>query len=194
MHPGPIHATLYTANGCRKYLNAAERERFLHAAAGEPPAIYALCQTLVFTGCRISEALALTPRGFDTEAGFIAIRSLKKRSRSIVVREVPVPTAMLDDVDRVFHLAEHCPTDRLWRMSRITAWALIKTIMHKAAIPPGPHMTPKGLRHAFGLHAIRCGVPLNLVQRWLGHASITTTSIYLQALGPEERELAGRMW
>ncbi|HRD76437.1 MAG TPA: tyrosine-type recombinase/integrase, partial [Hyphomicrobiaceae bacterium] len=52
----------------------------------------------------------------------------------------------------------------------------------------------KGLRHAFGLHAIRCGVPLNLVQRWLGHASITTTVIYLQALGPEEREFAARMW
>jgi integrase len=37
-------------------------------------------------------------------------------------------------------------------------------------------------------------VPLNLVQRWLGHASLTTTAIYLDALGDEEREIAARMW
>jgi site-specific recombinase XerD len=52
----------------------------------------------------------------------------------------------------------------------------------------------KGLRHSFGLHAIRSGVPLNLVQRWLGHASMNTTAIYLQAIGDEEREIAARMW
>jgi integrase/recombinase XerD len=44
------------------------------------------------------------------------------------------------------------------------------------------------------LHAIRCGVPLNLVQKWLGHARMETTAIYLQATGPEEREMAERMW
>jgi uncharacterized protein (DUF736 family) len=58
----------------------------------------------------------------------------------------------------------------------------------------GPHMTPKGLRHSFGIHAIRSGVPLNLVKRWLGHASMTTTEIYLDAMGDEEREIAARMW
>ena len=42
--------------------------------------------------------------------------------------------------------------------------------------------------------ARRDGVPLNLVQRWLGHASMATTAIYLDALGEEEREIAARMW
>lgn len=40
----------------------------------------------------------------------------------------------------------------------------------------------------------RSGVPLNLVQRWLGHARMETTAIYLQAMGDEEREIAARMW
>jgi integrase len=52
----------------------------------------------------------------------------------------------------------------------------------------------RGLRYSFGLHAIRSGVPLNMVQRWLGHASMHTTAIYLQAFGDEEREIAARMW
>jgi len=66
--------------------------------------------------------------------------------------------------------------------------------MRAAGIANGPHAAPKGLRHGFGIHAIRSGVPLNLVQRWLGHASIKTTAIYLQAMGVEEREIAARMW
>jgi hypothetical protein len=49
------------------------------------------------------------------------------------------------------------------------------------------------LSDAFGLHAVRCGVPLNFVQRWLGHASMSTTAIYLQAIGPDERLIAARM-
>ncbi|MGD9804096.1 MAG: tyrosine-type recombinase/integrase [Hyphomicrobiaceae bacterium] len=66
--------------------------------------------------------------------------------------------------------------------------------MRTAGIASGPHATPKGLRHGFGLHAILSGVPINLVQKWLGHASLSTTPIYLEAVGSEERELAARMW
>ncbi|WP_296583951.1 tyrosine-type recombinase/integrase [Xanthobacter sp.] len=54
--------------------------------------------------------------------------------------------------------------------------------------------SPKGLRHAFGVHAVRSGVPLILVQKWLGHEDIATTAIYTNVLGPEEREIAERMW
>lgn len=70
----------------------------------------------------------------------------------------------------------------------------MKTVMDAAEISRGQHATPKGLRHGFGVHAVRAGVPLNLVQRWMGHASMTTTAIYLQVVGAEERELAERMW
>jgi integrase/recombinase XerD len=37
-------------------------------------------------------------------------------------------------------------------------------------------------------------VPLNFVQRWLGHSRMETTAIYLQAIGDEERAIAARMW
>jgi site-specific recombinase XerD len=37
-------------------------------------------------------------------------------------------------------------------------------------------------------------VPLNLAQRWLGHAKIDTTAIYAAASGPEERLFAERFW
>jgi integrase len=37
-------------------------------------------------------------------------------------------------------------------------------------------------------------LPPHLVQRWLGHASLRTTSIYGDVIGPEERAFAARMW
>lgn len=58
----------------------------------------------------------------------------------------------------------------------------------------GLHASPKGLRHGFGVHAVRAAVPLNLLQRWLGHADIATTAIYADAMGAEEREIAAQMW
>ena len=58
----------------------------------------------------------------------------------------------------------------------------------------GPHASPKGLRHGFGVAAVTAGIPLNLVQKWLGHAQLTTTAIYVNAVGAEEHDIARRMW
>lgn len=64
----------------------------------------------------------------------------------------------------------------------------------EAAGIAGVHATPKGLRHGFGIKAVTSGVPLNALQKWLGHAQLTTTSIYADATGPEAQQLAERMW
>ena len=188
-------ATLYSATGLRKYLTPDERQRFLAASLdAQRSDVRTLCLTLVYTGCRISEALALTAASVQAAEDIIAIRSLKKRSGLVVVREVPVPPLLIAELERVHGLSSMHALQRLWPLSRGRAWQLVKEVMDAAGIAAGPHASPKGLRHGFGLHAIRCGIPLNLVQRWLGHASMTTTAIYLQAVGSEEREIASRMW
>ncbi|MCC6946392.1 MAG: site-specific integrase [Bradyrhizobiaceae bacterium] len=190
-----VSASLYTPSGQRKYLTAEERRRFLEAVHRcERPELGTLCLTLAYTGCRISEALALTRASVAIDSGFIAVRSLKKRSRTIVVREIPVPASLLNLLEMTHGVADGRPDAKLWTLSRSRAWHLVKGVMKQAGIAAGPHATPKGLRHGFGLHAIRSGVPLNLVQRWLGHARMETTAIYLQAMGHEEREIAARMW
>ena len=65
--------------------------------------------------------------------------------------------------------------------------------MMAAAGESGAAATPKGLRHGFGVQAVGSGVPLNLVQRWLGHAQLSTTAIYAEAVGEEELAIAERM-
>lgn len=182
--------SLHTAGGRRKYLTPAERLRFMTAAAHGSPTIETLCLMLAWSGCRVTEALNLTYSDIDWEAGMIAVRSLKKR-RIGVVREVPVPVAFLSALKRVHGHGR--PGDRLWPIARNTAWRHVKTVMEAAAVG-GTAASPKGLRHGFGVHAIRSGIPLNLLQRWLGHADIATTAIYADVMGPEEREIATRMW
>lgn len=45
---------------------------------------------------------------------------------------------------------------------------------------------PHQLRHAHAVELAREGVPLNVIQRQLGHANLGTTSIYLRGIDPEE--------
>lgn len=187
--------SLYSHRGQRKYLNGDERRRFLAVASGLPRReVATLCMMLAHTGCRISEALALTPAAIEMHDGVVTIRCLKKREGKQVFRELPLPPYVIEALEAVHHLREGDPHRKLWRLSRSRAWRLVKAVMASAEIAAGPHATAKGLRHGFGLHAIRSGVPLNLVQKWLGHASLATTAIYLQAVGAEEREFAARMW
>ncbi|AXK81572.1 site-specific integrase [Pseudolabrys taiwanensis] len=186
--------SLYTAAGERKYVNEAERNALIAAARACPSRkLRTFCLTLVYTGCRISEALAISGRSLELASGFIVVRSLKKRNGAIVFREVPVPPQLLEELLATHDLSEP-DKDKLWPWCRAHAWCLIKGLMADAGIADGIHATPKGLRHGFGLHAVRSGVPINFIQRWLGHARMETTAIYLQAMGVEEREIAARMW
>jgi len=42
------------------------------------------------------------------------------------------------------------------------------------------------VRHVHALELLREGVPLNVIQRQLGHRNLGVTSIYLQGIDPDE--------
>lgn len=123
---------------------------------------------LRWSGARISEVLALTPTAIDIESGVASIQTLKRRKRGIV-RQVPLPPKVLQELNRMFKLrAAHrdprLSTMRLWRWSRTTAWRYVKVVMAAAGIA-GTRAMPKGLRHGFGVNAFQSNVPPHLVQR-----------------------------
>lgn len=191
--------SLYDTDGKRKYLTVAERAAFLRAAEQDSREVRTFCATLAYTGCRLSEALALTADRVDMKNGVIVLESLKKRKDGIY-RAVPVPPALLDALDLVHGIREAQKGKdrgkgvRLWPWGRTWAWAQVKRVMEAAGLTDPASATPKGLRHAFGVAAVSQGIPLNLVQRWLGHAQLSTTAIYAEAVGEEERNIASRMW
>ncbi len=189
---------LYDRHGARKYLTASEWLAFMRAAEAADQAVGTFCGVLAYSGCRISEALALTADRVDVEDGVVIFESLKKRQRGIY-RAIPVPPAFLNklvsvhDLDQVRRRDDRGREVHLWPWSRATAWRRVSEIMDTAGIT-GLHATPRGLRHGFGIRCASAGVPLNLAARWLGHSQLSTTAIYTNATGPEERRIAQRMW
>ncbi|MEJ7925773.1 tyrosine-type recombinase/integrase [Sphingobium sp. AN641] len=184
---------IYDLNGKRKYLTKSERERFMQMATRQAGGVETFCLTLAYTGARISEVLALRASNVDMDAGLIVIESLKKRRRG-VFRQIPVPSGLLHKL-AIEHSLATAPLDAmLWRWSRTTAWKQVKMIMHEAEVPTFCS-SPKGLRHSFGVVGVsEAQIPLNMMQKWLGHARIETTAIYANAVGSEERVIASRMW
>lgn len=67
-------------------------------------------------------------------------------------------------------------TQRGAAMSRVTFWVIVKKCAQAAGItaPLSPHT----LRHAFATHLLNHGADLRVVQLLLGHADISTTTIY----------------
>lgn len=190
-------ASLFSATGTRKYLTATERRRFQRVIKKLSPTQRLFCAVLMWSGGRISEVLALTPNALDLDSGDIVLVTLKRRQKGLI-RQIPLPRLLVDDLATEFQVRtrQADPVDahaRLWPWSRTTAWRLVKTVMAGAAVTSRA-ASPKGLRHTFGVSAFQANVPPHLVQRWLGHASLRTTSIYGDVLGEEERLFAARMW
>jgi integrase/recombinase XerD len=102
---GMSEMRLFTPEGQRLYCTPQERANFLREAQKTPPQVRTFCETLAYTGCRISEALELVPRRIDLDGHTITFRTLKKR-RDDVYRLVPVPEAYLDALNIAFNLRQ----------------------------------------------------------------------------------------
>ncbi len=194
--PSPFQGmSLYSSIGERKYLNHAERQKFLAALPVIAcPVERSFCEMIYWTGCRPSEALALNAVNIDLAEGVVILRSLKKRGelKGRHFRAVPLPSEFIATLDRVHGLTatqaldDHSSSGRLWCFGRTKGWRLVRKVMLEAGLT-GRKSCARGLRHALGVHAALMHVPETRLQSWLGHASLETTSIYIAASGPEDR-------
>jgi integrase/recombinase XerD len=150
----------------------------------------ALLELLYGTGIRISEAVALdvddVGRLIRAPAGEApGLRVLGKGSKE---RLVPVGSYARAALDAYLVrgrpvLAGHgrgIPAlflnTRGGRLSRQSAWAILRSVAEKAAITTD--VSPHTLRHSYATHLLDGGADVRVVQELLGHASVTTTQIY----------------
>ncbi len=198
---------IFSGAGERLYLTESERHRFLEAALEESRENRIFCSVLHFTGCRPSEALALTPACISLTEQVMVFRSLKKRKydnqgnrKQPQFRSIPVPDKLIDDLDLVFDLRRIAKSGKgldhlLWSMSRATAWRMVKKVMERANIK-GKQATSKGLRHGFGIAMLsgEKALPITILRDLMGHSDSKITEIYLQAVGTEKRNLVMNAW
>jgi len=189
--------SLFDAQGQRLYLTPSEREQFCQATDHVSKDKRMLGLMLANTGCRISEGLSVKVKDIDFSSGAVTFRSLKQR-KSNVYRQVPLSDDYLKSLDNAYDLRllqkrSKPRNEYIWGWSRQYGHAIIKEIMAIAGLQ-GIAATPKGLRHAFAIACLDKSVPLNMVQKWMGHARLENTVIYANAMGHEERNLAARLW
>jgi integrase len=194
---------IFDAQGNRKYLTLQERQAYLEAidhALAKPEdrekRTYALL--LYYTGCRISEGIAVNHNHIDYSNCAVTFRTLKRRK--LVYRQVPVPPAFLVKLDDVHHVkdfqASRIKSDGnqpIWSFGRTTAWRIITSVMAEAGIQ-GIQATPKGLRHSFVIQHQALGTQVHMIQNWAGWASSAMMEVYGRALGNEAHQLASKLW
>ena len=142
----------------------------------------AMLEVLYASGLRVSELVTL--RTFNLGMAEGVLRVLGKGSKE---RLVPFGQVARDWIER--YLADARPvilsgqqtedvfvTARGAGMTRAMFWVIVKKHARSAGItaPLSPHT----LRHAFATHLLNHGADLRAVQMLLGHADISTTTIY----------------
>ncbi len=143
----------------------------------------AMLETLYATGMRVSELTGLRLAQLAQDAGVVRVLGKGSKERLVPVgdealvwiarylRQVRPALAAGATRDEIFLTRRHAP------LSRQAFWLLVKRYALRAGIS-APALSPHVLRHAFATHLLNHGADLRVVQLLLGHADITTTTIY----------------
>ncbi|HEY6777940.1 MAG TPA: site-specific integrase, partial [Thermoleophilaceae bacterium] len=137
------------------------------------------------SGLRIQEALALVEHDLDPRRGSLLVRNGKGGRR----REVGMGEWGWEQLRRWLCARRELPVGPLFCIidgpTRGRPWSSAAVRSSSAGSPRGRASGVASrrhqLRHAHALELAREGVPLNIIQRQLGHANLGTTSIYLCA-------------
>ena len=144
----------------------------------------AMLETLYATGLRVSELVGLKLAQVSLDMGVVRVVGKGSKERLVPLGEEAIAldrgaTARprvrarrrAARADAVFVTARRAP------LTRQAFWPLVKRLGAKAGIPSAS-LSPHVLRHAFATHLLNHGADLRVVQLLLGHADITTTTIY----------------
>ena len=169
-----------------KVMSEAQVEALLAAPASETALGQrdrAMLELMYASGLRVSELVGLKTFHLGLNEGVLRVMGKGNKERL-----VPFGQVARDAI--VVYMAQARPeilgaqqTDDLFvtrqghGMSRVMFWMLVK----KYALLAGIHspLSPHTLRHAFATHLLNHGADLRAVQMLLGHADISTTTIYI---------------
>jgi len=141
-------------------------------------------------GLRVQEALTLAEHDLDSRRGSVLVRTGKGGRR----REVGMDEWGWEHLRPWLSARAELPVGPLFCIidgpTRGRSWsgAAVRSEFRRLAVQAGVRrrFAPHQLRHAHALELAREGVPLNIIQRQLGHTNLGTKSIYLQGIDPEE--------
>jgi site-specific recombinase XerD len=145
-------------------------------------------------GLRISEALDLRPADVDLAAGEVRVL----HGKGDKARTVGLDDGAIAIVQRWADARRSLGIRNGWlictlagkRVSDVYVRNMLRRIGGKAGLEKRIH--PHGLRHTCAAELARAGVPMNVIQKQLGHVHLSTTSAYLDHIGAAEVIAMGR--
>jgi site-specific recombinase XerD len=141
-------------------------------------------------GLRISEALALAESDLEANRGSVLVH----RGKGGLRREVGMDEWAWDQLRPWLEARVSFPIGPLFCVingptcGRPWSSSQVRVALRRTALRAGirRRFAPHQLRHAHAVVMAREGVPLNVIQRQLGHANLGVTSIYLQGIDSGE--------
>jgi integrase/recombinase XerC len=143
-----------------------------------------LVATLVFTGCRLGEALALTKDDITIEKdGTVVVRIKQLKKGREFYRLVPVPSTLYRDIikryltrveGKLFEITDRQARNIVYKFS-------LRYLRRK--------IRPHAIRHSYATHIIKTTRDLEAVRRLLGHADYKHIKMYLNYTQEDLKEL-----
>jgi integrase/recombinase XerD len=145
-----------------------------------------MMELLYASGLRVSELVGLKTLHVGLNEGVLRVMGKGSKERLVPFGEVAREWLQRYLVHARPALLKQHQTDALFvtvrgqhageAMTRVMFWQLIKryAVLAGVQVPLSPHT----LRHAFATHLLNHGADLRAVQLLLGHADISTTTIY----------------
>ena len=149
----------------------------------------AMIDFLYSTGCRVSEFCDLEIADVNLDDQTVLIRHGKgdKRRKTYLNAEAVISlraylASRTDDCPALF-VSERKPAHRLYRSAIEHA---VKKILERSAL--NLHITPHAFRSTAATIGLRSGMPVEQVQKFLGHSKIDTTLIYARTDDSDVKE------
>ena len=171
-----------------KYLAAEEVRRVIEQA--KSPRDRLLMELLWQTGVRISECLALTPGHVDFNGSVLKAPTLKRRKP--MMRPIPLKPGLLGELARHIASRKIGEEEPIFSIKRTRAFQIIQRACLAAGIERS-RSHPHSLRHSFAIACVLQGVPVPVLNAWLGHAGLESTLIYSKVLAVDSRQFHDRM-
>lgn len=149
--------------------------------SSEGPRNAAMIELLYSCGLRVSELTSLRLSDIFPDDGYLRVYGKGRKERLVpmgqsAIRAIEIYLATRTVEPKKGEEVYLFLSKRGKAISRITVFTIVKTLAEKADIQKS--ISPHTFRHSFATHLLEGGAHLEAIRLMLGHADISTTSIY----------------
>lgn len=157
----------------------------------------AIVEFLFSTGCRVSEMISVNRDDLDLTAGQLDVLGKGRKYRTVYLSSrckialIEYLATRDDNLDALFISTwegfrnPDIQNQNSQRMSRSAVEVMVRTLGKRVKIE---NVHPHRFRRTAATTALKRGMPLEQVQKFLGHESIQTTTIYAQSTNDEVKQ------